>query len=257
MSHPRVFRVLTLPLALLLLLGCESGQKTSSGGLDLAVQDYQSQAYEQSRERATGAMRTSRGADRERAAYIAGLSAFELGMIDEAERRFMTASRSADPEVQSKSKAMLGQIRLNQGRYQDAARFLNEAAGGLASEDARQARQLADQARQMSSGDSSAGVFRIETAQAVAVTDSGFALQVGAFRERSRANRAADEARQTVEGNGLGPVKVIPSTDDRGRRLYLVRVGHFETRRAAADARQRIGRLDFIVATWNRSTTGG
>jgi cell division septation protein DedD len=257
LTCPRLHRVLLPLIAIILLVGCESGQKTGTG-LKLATQDYERQQYEQSRERATAVMRSGRVVEREQAAYIAGLSAFELGMIDEAERRFMTAARSSDAEVAAKAKAMLGQIRLNQGRHTDAANLFDEASSGLAAVDARQARTLAGQARRAAAGDRAmSGEFRIETTHTVATPDSGFALQVGAFHEQVRANRAADEARQLADRNGIGPVTIVPSTDQRGRTLYLVRIGHFETRRAAAEARQRLGRLDYIVAAWSRSSTGG
>lgn len=250
-------RILLLPILMLVLVGCESGQKTGNG-LNQAVLDFEQQRYQQSREGATQAMRAGRGTERERAAYVAGLGAFELGKIDEAERRFMAAARSSDREVASNAKAMLGQIRLEQGRHTDAADLFDEAAWGLSGEDARQARQLAASARRMTAGDQSrAGEFRIETAQTVAAPESGFALQVGAFHERDRANRAAENARQLLERNGISPVKIVSTTDHRGRAMYLVRVGHFETRRAAAEARQRIGRLDYIVAAWGRTSTGG
>lgn len=257
MRCPRMFQVLLLPALLIVLVGCESGQKTNAD-LNRAVQDFERHQYEPSREQATAAMRSSRGVERERAAYVAGLSAFELGMIDEAERRFMTASRSSDSEIAANAKAMLGQIRLGQGRHDDALRYLDEASSGLRGEDARQARQLASQARRIAAGDRTVGSeFRIETAHTVAVPDDGFALQVGAFHERQRASRAAEEARPLVERDGIGPVQIVPTTDQRGRALYLVRVGHFETRRAAAEARQRLGRLDYIVATWSRTPSGG
>lgn len=256
-STLRLCPTLLLPIMLVLLFGCESGQKASNG-LTGAVVDYDQQRYEQAREGATQAMRSTRGTERERAAYLAGLSAFELGMIDEAERRFMAAARSSERTVAASAKAMLGQIRLDQGRYRDAARLFDEASSGLRGDDAQQARQLAGQARRIAAGDPTVGSgFRIEAAHTVAVPESGFALQVGAFHERERASRAAADAQELVEGSSIMPVKIVPTTDQRGRAMYLVRLGHFETRGAAANARRRIGRLDYIVAAWGRTPAGG
>jgi len=257
MYHVRLLSIALLSATAFIMIGCESGQKTG-GGLDLAIKEFERQEYEQSREQATRAMRASRGVARDEAAYIAGLSAFELGMIDEAERRFMAAARSSDTQVAANASAMLGQIRLDQARYEDAIEYFETAAPDLRGEDARQARQLAGLARRMVAGDPLARrEFRIETAHAVAMPDSGFALQVGAFRDRSRASRSAEEARRLVDRNGMGPVQIVPTTDRRGRTLYLVRIGHFETRHAATKARQRLGRLDYIVAAWGGSSTGG
>ena len=54
--------------------------------------------------------------------------------------------------------------------------------------------------------------------------------------------------------NGLGSVRTVPSHDERGTRLYLVQVGEFPTRAAAAATRAQIGRLEYIVAPLARQT---
>jgi septal ring-binding cell division protein DamX len=75
----------------------------------------------------------------------------------------------------------------------------------------------------------------------------GFALQVGAFTDKKRAQQAASEAEPLAKKDGLGPVRVIPRRDDRGKSLYLVQFGFFTSRDAASAARTRLGRLEYIV----------
>ena len=75
-----------------------------------------------------------------------------------------------------------------------------------------------------------------------------FSLQVGNFLERENATRAAIQARDIAANHRLGPVRTIPGRDHVGRRRYVVQFGHFNSRGAAASARKRMGRLDYIVA---------
>jgi cell division protein FtsN len=76
----------------------------------------------------------------------------------------------------------------------------------------------------------------------------GFALQVGAFKDRQHAQQAATDAQKISQDNGLGGVRIVAAGDSFGQTLHLVQLGHFESRAAAAAARQRIGKLQYIVA---------
>ncbi len=75
-----------------------------------------------------------------------------------------------------------------------------------------------------------------------------FSLQAGAFRQRKHADKAARNVAQVVQQHGLGGIRIIESRDDRGRILYLVQFGAFQTRSAASNARRLVGRLEVIVA---------
>jgi cell division septation protein DedD len=76
----------------------------------------------------------------------------------------------------------------------------------------------------------------------------GFTLQVGAFNDRARAKRAAEEAQSLSLKESLGRVRVVPSHDPHGQPMYLVQVGWWVTRSEAAEARTRVGKLEYIVA---------
>lgn len=241
------------------LPGCETTPKT--GSLTQAIADYNAQRYAQSHERAASVMASARGTEREQAAYIAGLSAYRLGQFDEAERRLLWAAQATDPQIAAKSKAMLGQVRMEQGRPREAATYFADAARGLAGEDARQCAHHAAVAYQQCGDVASSRYWQAE-AQRIAASSTSFAtaaghynnngavsftLQAGAFEDRRRAQRAADQVKSLAIREGLGEVRIVPHRDARGKRLYLVQFGRFATRSDAAEARSRLGRLELIV----------
>lgn len=236
----------------LLLTGCGPQRSTS---LNQAITAYNSHHYSSAHHHAVQAMRSATGREREQAAYLAGLSAYQMRNLDEAELRLVAATRSGDARTAGSAKAMLGQVRLDQRRPREAASLFEDAARQLTGHDAAEARRYAAIAHQQagnttaanqwaaagtSGGTSSAG--RHQTSSGV------FALQVGAFSDRERANQAANDASRLADSNGLGPVKIIPSSDRRGRPLYLVQFGSFSSRDSAARTRSHLGRLDYIVA---------
>ena len=147
-----------------------------------------------------------------------------------------------------------------QPQPQDAAELFKAAAGALGDEDARQAAHYAALAYEQA-GDPvaaetwaavSAGLARRGRASGHRTglgepAGAGFVLQVGAFRDRDRARRAAGDAAVLTRRHGHGPVRIVPSAEARGRPLYLVQFGRFPTRSAAANARAQLGRLQYIV----------
>src|SRR5262245_42268725 len=120
------------PLSLIVfiaLTGCGSKEKT--GDMKTAVADFNNGRYTQSRDAATQAMGKSSGSAKDDAAYLAGLSAYQLGDTDEAERRWVVSANSSNEETAANSKAMLGQLRLDQNRPREAAELLSDAATHL------------------------------------------------------------------------------------------------------------------------------
>lgn len=227
--------------------GCASTQTTSS--YDRALAAYQAHRYSTAHSHAVDAIRASAGQQRDEATYIAGLSAYLLGDIDEAELRLSAASRSGNAAVAANAKAMLGQVRMDQNRTAEAERLFREAAAELRGSDAREAERYAAMAN--GSGDHAGG-----SGGSWASSGNGsFTLQAGAFSDRRRATSAAEEAQALASRDGLGSVRIVPSSDSRGRTLYLVQFGSFDTRSAAAQARSQIGRLDYIVAPTRQSLT--
>jgi len=117
--------------------GC--APKGQSGSMNAAMDEYNSQQYKGAHEQAAAVMAKATGTQRERAAYIAGLSAYQAGDVDAAEQELGVASVSSDPQIAGNAKAMLGQLRLDQRRPREAATCFAEASQLLEGEDARQA----------------------------------------------------------------------------------------------------------------------
>jgi len=266
MKTNRCFQSTVGLLAIAMWLGgCAGSQK--SGTLAGAVSAYNAQQYTQSLDQANVALKNTSGTQRDEVAYIAGLSAYQLGRIDEAEARFITAANSTSSETAAKGKAMLGQIRLDQNRPRDAASYFTAALPGLTGEDAQKCAHNAAVAYQLAGDTASSKQWQSTAARTPASTVMGsgtssssgssnitisapanFTLQVGAFMEKKRAKKAAEEANALAKKDGLGKVQMFTRTDAKGRRMYMVQVGGFATREQAVAARTKMGRLDYIVA---------
>jgi tetratricopeptide (TPR) repeat protein len=239
--------VMILALSGAALSGCES--TPSTGSLQDAVTDYNAGRYEQARETATAVLTSgTSGADRGEAAYLAGLSTYRQGRLKAAQDYFHKALTARDDQVVGRSRAMLGVIQLDQGHPTEAASLLSDAAKQLKGPEGQEA------ARQAASAYAAAGTpltgsrWTKATGSSLS-TATAFALQVGAFRERNRAENAARAVEPLARQHALGPVQVIQRTDPRGRTLFLVQLGRFSTRNAASLARNRIGQSEYIVAT--------
>ena len=237
--------------------GCKSAPRARS--LNSALADYEAKRYRLAEHQAAAIAGQTRGLMRDKAAYLAGLSAYQLGDLDEAQRQLATAVKSSDRTTAGRAKAVLGLVRVDQHRPHDAAVLLAEASGALTGENSRQAAYQAALAYQEAGDETSAGTwFHIADAQqtterrALAISSGAragrFSLQAGAFRWRQHADNAARSVADVAQQYGLGGVRVIESLDERGRILYFVQFGRFESRSAASSARRLIGRLDVIVA---------
>ena len=238
--------------------GCKSAPRARS--LNSALADYEAKRYRLAEHQAAAIARQTRGLMRDKAAYLAGLSAYQLGDLYEAQRQLATAVKSSDRTTAGKAKAVLGLVHVDQDRPHDAAVLLAEASGALTGENSRQAAYQAALAHREAGDETSAGTwFRIADARqptgqrALAISSRGarasrFSLQAGAFRQRQHADSAARSVADVAQQHGLGGVRVIERLGERGRILYFVQFGRFESRSAASSARRLIGRLDVIVA---------
>jgi hypothetical protein len=301
----------------IMLAGCGGGgggAGGASGGpasMSRAVSAFDSQQYDAAHNQAAAIMNKSTGVQREEAAYIAGLSSYQMGNHSAADGELSVAAVSSDPQTAGSAKAMLGQLRLDQRRPREAASCFADASRLLEGEDARKAawhagvayRQAGDEASakrwldtaSSAQFDSSSGALDGQTAVASASPASqrtnssssasssarptsvmgssskpgssgdsanananasgvaqsasvGFTLQVGAFNDRVRARKAAEEADALSKSQSLGRVRVIPRRDAHGQPMYLVQVGWWVTRAEAAQARAKVGKLEYIVA---------
>jgi tetratricopeptide (TPR) repeat protein len=222
--------------------GCESAPRTSS--LETAISAYEQGNFTTGHKHATAAMEGLGGNERADASYLAGLCAFRLGNLNEAELRFELAVEIGDTETAARSRAMLGLIRERQGRHVAAAELLQTAAGDLEGSDRARAEEQAKASWRR------AGVDPASAASRSTELGSGFSLQAGAFREQDRAQAAAGRLKPLAKRHALGPVRVIRTTDRRSGAFYMVRVGRFPSRHDAARVRSDLGRDGFIVVPY-------
>jgi tetratricopeptide (TPR) repeat protein len=226
--------------------GCS--EDTRASGLDAAVTDYEAGRYDDALGKANSAYSRLSGAPKYEAAYIAGMSAYELDRFREAEGRFAISGEAADRNVAGRSKAMMGLIRLRENRPRDAARYYTDAAKLLEGDDSAQASYQAGLAYQAAGDPSSARAqfiiasgrsrdAEVRKAAASRLDQAGFTVQVGAFSRAANAERAAEDVRPKANRNHLGSVHVVERRDSRGRTWHLVQVGAFGTRQAAERAR--------------------
>jgi hypothetical protein len=193
---------------------------------------------------------TAGTADTGRADYLAGLEAYESGDTVKARLRLTAAVAELHGEDAAKARATLGLLELELDRPASAAEAFALAWPALHGEDARQAARFAAAAHRRIGDDKTAALW---DRRALAHVDPSsrhglFTIQVGAFRERHRAERAAVDAAEVAEEAGFGPVRIVTRSDRRGTALYVVQLGSFDTRTEAATARARVGNLQYIVA---------
>jgi tetratricopeptide (TPR) repeat protein len=248
------------PLVAALLLATVAGCASGPGTLEAAIAEYDAGRYDEANTGATKIMLRTSGSTHDEATYLAGVSAYRLGRLDEAERRLAAAAESDDARTAANARAGLGLVRLDQHRPAEAAALFEAAARDLDEEDAREAARRAATAHRLAGNPGAARTWTDIAALPEPFPDDApyagtaagvFAIQIGAFQERSRANRAVAQARGLVGRSGFGPARVIPRRDgDAGRSLYVVQFGRFQTRREAAAIRDQLGRLDFIVAPY-------
>src|SRR5262245_36952092 len=98
----------SVSISVLCLAAAGCSNKTNQGDMKQAITDYNQGQYGKSRDSANQAMSATNGPAKDDAAYLAGLSAYQLGDRDEAERRWLAAADSPNEETAASSKAMLG-----------------------------------------------------------------------------------------------------------------------------------------------------
>lgn len=211
--------------------------------LDAALIDYHAQRFEKAQKAADAVATGPNHALRGQADYLRGLCAYRLGNYGEARRRLAAAATDLDGV-----EAARGLVDLAQHRPAEAAERFAAAGPELGRQDAGQAALFAALAFEQAGDEESAAHWDRVGRENRSPRRSGFTIQVGAFRQRDRAERAAVEAAEVAAQTGLAPVRIVTRTDQRRGVFYVVQLGFFETRGEAAGARQRVGNLQYIVA---------
>lgn len=240
--------------ALLIAGGCGGGNSTVT--LEQAIDHYDARRYSLSRQQAAELRQTSTGPSREQSAYVAGLSAYQLGELEEARSYLMTASQADDNDTAGRANAQLGLLELDRNRPATAAGYFEIAAGRLDGAAARQAAQHAASAHQLAGNYTEAQRWLKRSTVASSATSvhhhasataARYVLQAGAFESRARAERTAREIELIAQSHRLGPVRIVHAPTSRGTRLHMVQFGGFQHRDEANRVRSELGRLEVIV----------
>ncbi|MBL9118336.1 MAG: SPOR domain-containing protein [Phycisphaerae bacterium] len=268
---------LALTFVILLLAALSGCSSNGNDTLNRSLVAYDSGRFDESfqlAQEANGEASSTR--DSLEASYIAGMSAFRLGRYEESVRWLQDPARAEDRWMAGQSNVTLGSSLLKLGRKSEAARAFVKAGEFLTGEDALKARMAAGNTfRELGDRKASDEQFRLANVTPpssgtppVAQGPSGsgskpgiaspatgtvesqrgpFVLQAGAFKDREKAQRRADEVRATSTKAGLGEPRVLPKRATDGATMYVVQFGSFTDRRTAENALGRIGLSGVVV----------
>lgn len=234
-------------VALGMLAGCRGPSSTSD-----AYAAYEAGRFRDAYSGASRIAENSSGAQRDEAAYIAGLSAQKLEDPEAARRYLGMAGRSADPKLAGDALAALGMVHSEQGRYAAAARAFLEAAPHLNGEDRARAHFYAAAAYQklgrhseawtyftLAAGETQEASFRRRIERERATT--GWTIQTGAFEVEQHARKALARASRAAAGKPWGTARLVQARRADGNALLLVQIGQFSSFMTAERARRRLG----------------
>jgi len=186
------------------------------------------------------------------AMYRAGMSAYRLNDLPNAQMHLERAIQSHDPQLSATAKAMLGLVSSQQGLYDKAASNFIEAAEVMQGQDKANAYFYAGVAQQksgrwpqarinlsMAMSTSRDELFRQRVRDQMKIT--GYTLQLGAFGSAEAAKKLADQYTVKSADLKLGVPRVVPATDPDGKAMYLVQVGQFTSYPTAIQWRDQLG----------------
>lgn len=235
--------------AVIVLAGCQSARPKAS---EEALARYEAHDYQNALRLAKTSHARTAGEKQEEAAFIVGMSAYELKRYDEAEAWLRPLTRSSDKAIAGRASATLGLIAASQGVYITAALDLMAAGRKLEGDEGARALLMAgDCYRVVGRLDAATSAYAMGRgmAQSAALKEtlasrqanSVYTVQFGAFSSYANATRALDGARMRAQAQGLPAPTIVSTTDVTGQTLYLVQSGRYQTKDQAASARVRLG----------------
>mgnify|MGYP001502791369 CR=1 FL=1 len=229
--------------------GCQSARPKAS---EDALARYEAHDYQAAMRLAKASHGRTAGAKQEEAAFIVGMSAYELKRYDEAEVWLRPLTRSTDKAIAGRASATLGLIAASQGVYTTAALDLMAAGRKLEGDEGARAMLMAGDCYRLvgrldaatsayALGKGMAQSAKLKETLASRQENSAYTVQFGAFSSYGNATRALEGARMRAAAQGLPAPTIVSSTDVTGRTLYLVQAGKYPTKDQAAAARVRLG----------------
>ncbi|HVZ93925.1 MAG TPA: SPOR domain-containing protein [Phycisphaerales bacterium] len=242
--------------AAIFLGGCGTSSRSSAPPESVGL--YQSRQFEAAYSSGQNEMNSGRDfAARQRGQLMAGLSAYELKRYPEAKSLLGSLTTSEDAKLAGQAAAGLGLAYIATDDYARAAEYLVDASRKLEGDEAARAAMFA--------GDCHALLGRIESAKSMyraaqsSVSDSslaaqiqkrlsldGFTVQVGAYSQKTNADRIMAGLKPRAKSLGLPEPKLVLEPDATGRTLYLVQLGRFKSLMEAQAAKNKLGREGVI-----------
>lgn len=230
----------------MVLTGCAGGSSKR------AVQLYEAGQYAEALREAEQRAQTAQPPERDRAALIAGMSAYELRRYPEAERWLRPLTHSATPEVAAKAGATMGLIQVSRERYSAAAIDFSSAARRMTGDEAARAWFFAGECYsimgRLDQAEDAYGKARalaqdsgVRTRVDNRMKAGSYTLQLGAFANRANADRALALGAQRASRAGLPAPVIVATPDVTGRTIFLVQVGRYGSRDEASADRSRLG----------------
>ncbi len=276
---PRCLNIVAFALVLV-VVGCETTKKVGTP-LDRAREFYEDGDMDDAFSLASEAAASTDAATAQRGQLVAGLSAMDLGRPD-AESWLMKASNGPDRESAGTALASMATIQERSGRIEAAAQSMHRASMMLTGSEQSRARNEAqrlakavpakskptsDAAQASSLGSRSgapkaAGTNKPEAPKKAAKADPAskaqaamakpssekWTLQAGAFESKKKADVLASELEKETDARGL-PVPEVVIVKVRGKTMYRVQVGIYDTRELAKAALESWGRKGILLGT--------
>ena len=256
-------RPLLCVISCLALVACETTPKSSLSGAQNA---YRAASYSESLRMAKDCVLHSTGIARDEASYLEGLSLLRQAQPQASLAPLRAASNSVDQQLAANASISLGSACIALEEFGDAGRAYATAADLLDGEESNRAHATAARcfARAGLSVESArehadAGAPERESAVVPPTVVAGngfgevpltvvpptpirlpFALQAGAFRDRSKAESIARGLSSNAKRLGLAAPEVVQRVAKDGSVLFAVQVGEFLSRADAIVARTKL-----------------
>lgn len=258
-------RAMTLFVLLPTLLagGCAAN---SAGDLSEATRAYAAAEYGRSLLLSRTMADSLTGAARGQARYLEGLSLMKLERYEEAVAALESASSAPDRTLAARARVSLGTALIARGDFAAAAEAYRRASLLLDGEEKDRARSIEARCRAIAGRAPSAASAAVASAEPAAVVVEGpperpvvrdssgreanvvrFAIQCGAYRERSRAVEQSAKLRASVFARGLAAPRIIEKTLEDGSAVFAVQFGDFPDRAVAGAALLSFPKSGFTV----------
>jgi cell division septation protein DedD len=264
----------------LVAMGCETTKRVGTP-LDRAREYYEDGDMDDAFTLATEAAGSTDAATAQRGQLVAGLSAMDMGRPD-AESWLLRASSGPDRESAGTALASMATIQERSGRIDAAAQSMHRASMMLSGSEQERAKREAQRLAKAvpskvkpstdavtaaglgsrSGGSPAAGTNKPKPPAPVAKPDPSdkaagaaarpaaqqWTLQAGAFESEKKAKVLAAELEKETDARGL-PVPEVVTVKVRGKTMYRVQVGIYDSRERAKAALEAWGRKGLLLGT--------